>query len=137
MRKKNILKLLVLLVALMLGMNKISALNYYNVEFYPNNGENVVTKVVEENALVTPLNPEPTKEGYKFENWILVSNNEIYDFSTNVTSNIQLKASWELITEEETTLNPNTGNTSYIIFVTSLMLLSLTLVIYNIKKRSV
>jgi uncharacterized repeat protein (TIGR02543 family) len=63
----------------------------YEVSFNTDGGSNVKTQKVEKDAKATkPSNP--TKKGYKFDDWYL--NNKKFDFNTKITSNITLTAKW-------------------------------------------
>ncbi len=64
----------------------------YTVIFDSNGGSNINSQTLTEGAVVTkPTNP--TKTGYTFKGWLL--NGTTYDFTTPVTGNITLVASWE------------------------------------------
>ena len=74
----------------------------YTVTFNSDGGTAVTSLTVDENALVTePANP--TKEGYVFEYWYVTDSEVEYDFTTPVTSNITLTASWALDVPSELT----------------------------------
>lgn len=66
---------------------------YYIVSFDVNGGlpEPEAQTVLEDDLAIEP--EQPSKEGYTFMGWLL--NNEVYDFSTPITSNIILVASWQ------------------------------------------
>ena len=132
--KKNVISLFIFSLLFMVGMNRVCADEFYSVEFYPNNGENTTTQLVESGKTVNPINP--VREGYELENWILVSTNEVYDFNTPVTSDIQLKAKWKLINTTDDITNPDTGIVSYIVIAAFLMLASFGVMTYMICKRS-
>ena len=61
----------------------------YKIIFDTDGGSDIETQTVKENALITEPNV-PIKSGYIFKEWTL--NNETYDFSKEVTSDITLKA---------------------------------------------
>jgi len=63
----------------------------YYVEFKPNNGSLSTTVSVNENQTVKAPRT-PVREGYDFNGWLLNGNK--YNFSTRVTKNIVLEASW-------------------------------------------
>lgn len=70
----------------------------YTVTFDSNGGSSVSSQKVESGKTATkPANP--TKEGYTFVEWTL--NNKTYNFSSPVTSNITLVASWKANVVEE------------------------------------
>ena len=78
----------------------------YTVTFNSNGGSNVTSQTVNYNTTAT--NPTaPTKTGYTFKGWILNGNS--YDFTTPVTSNITLTASWE-INKYTVTFDSNGGS---------------------------
>lgn len=70
-----------------------TTLQSFTVTFNTNGGTAVESQTVTMNGVVTE--PEdPTKEGYQFEYWYLDSSDTPYDFSTQVTGNIELTAYW-------------------------------------------
>ncbi len=72
----------------------------YNICFNSNGGSSVESQVVEEwQTVKKPI--DPIKEGYIFEGWYTdFSLNSVYDFSTNVISNMILYAKWKPIPKE-------------------------------------
>ena len=63
----------------------------FTVTFDANGGNSVANQIVEKDG--TAVEPTaPTKEGYVFEGWLL--NGELFDFTTPITSDITLVASW-------------------------------------------
>lgn len=67
----------------------------YTVTFNSNGGSNVNNATVDYgNAVSVPA--APSKQGYNFNGWLL--NSAEYDFSTPVTSDIELVASWSIQT---------------------------------------
>ena len=63
----------------------------YTVTFNSNGGSEISNQVVTENDTI--LKPDnPTKTGYKFNDWLL--DNDSYNFNNPVNSNITLIASW-------------------------------------------
>ncbi len=92
----------------------------YTVTFDTNGGSEISSvKVTEGNKVTKPTSP--TKEGYKFVEWLL--NGKAYDFTKEVTEDITLVASWEKtdssetvsvtsVTVSKTTLSLNVGSTS-------------------------
>lgn len=64
----------------------------YNVYFNSNGGSSVQSQIIEEGQHASkPQNP--SRDGYNFIEWTL--NNETYDFSKTVNSNITLVAKWQ------------------------------------------
>jgi len=74
----------------------------YTVTFNSDGGTAVTSLTVDENALVTEP-ADPTKEGYVFEYWYVTDSEVEYDFTTPVTANITLTASWILDVPSELT----------------------------------
>lgn len=132
--KNKISNLLLITILFIVGLTKVHAVDFYNVEFYPNNGEGNTTQIVQSGQTVNPINP--VRQGYELEGWILVSTNEVYDFNTPVISDIQLQARWKLINEENNITNPNTGVTE-IVAACILMFTSFGIITYMICKRNV
>lgn len=67
----------------------------YTVTFNSDGGTAVAVQTVDENALATePV--APIKEGYIFEYWYSTNSDLEYDFTSPVTANITLTASWIL-----------------------------------------
>lgn len=64
----------------------------YTVTYVYNNGEEDKKTTVKKGELAIEPN-DPVKEGYTFDGWWL--EDELYDFSTPVVSNITLEANWE------------------------------------------
>lgn len=63
----------------------------YTVKFNTNGGSAVSSQKVDSKQKVSKP-AEPTRVGYTFEGWYL--NNKLYDFNSEVTSNITLEAKW-------------------------------------------
>lgn len=74
----------------------------YTVTFNSNGGSSVNSQTVIKGDTATEPN-DPTKEGYVFADWLL--GGEVYDFSTPVTANITLDASWEAIVTHNVTVS--------------------------------
>lgn len=71
----------------------------YNVSFDTNGGTLIETQIVEEgNKVSRPVNP--LKEGYEFIEWTYLG--ETYDFNESVSSDMTLKAKWEIKKETVT-----------------------------------
>lgn len=80
-------------------------LKQYTAIFDTDGGSAVAAQTVNEGECVSsPANPE--KEGYRFVNWHL--NDQVYDFSSAVTSDITIKAKW--IKQVKITFNSNGGS---------------------------
>ena len=95
--------------------NNIKAISY-DVEIDLGNESNIIYKSLAKGAKLTK--PEdPTKRGYKFDNWYL--NNDIYDFDTVITAPISLEARYTKETYEISydldggSLGANTNPTEY------------------------
>jgi uncharacterized repeat protein (TIGR02543 family) len=82
----------------------------HTVTFHPNNGQSDSTTSVENGSKVSKPT-DPTRDGYKFDGWYTDSDlKNAYDFSTPVTSNLDLYAKW---TKEETPVTPVTPVTDH------------------------
>jgi uncharacterized repeat protein (TIGR02543 family) len=69
--------------------------NTYTVTFVSNGGSSVDEKTVGENGTVSKPSPDPTKDGYVFDNWYSDETLTVeYDFNSPVTRNITLYAKW-------------------------------------------
>ncbi len=78
--------------------------NYYTITFDTDGGTPIDSVVVKTNDILeAPV--APTKEGYTFEYWAL--DDEEYDFTTPITSDITLTAVWK---ENETSPHNNSAN---------------------------
>ena len=85
-------------------------LKQYTVTFNSNGGSTVASQTVEEGSKVTkPANP--TRDGYKFECWLL--NGKEYNFNSAITGNITLTAKWTEVVKKQyiVTFNSNGGST--------------------------
>lgn len=67
-------------------------INEYTITFDTDGGTEIEKQTIKENGTVTEPEP-PVKEGYEFKEWQL--NGKKYDFSTKVTSDIELKAVYD------------------------------------------
>lgn len=67
--------------------------NRYTVTFTTDGGSEVPPQQVVEHGQTVTKPADPAKEGYTFKGWLL--DGHAYDFSTPVTKNITLTASWE------------------------------------------
>lgn len=75
----------------------------YNVEFDTEGGTKINTQTIEKGTLVKQPTT-PSKKGYIFVEWQL--NGKKFDFNTEITSDITLKAKWK----EESSANNNSQN---------------------------
>ncbi len=71
----------------------------YTVKFNNDDNTEITTKTVEEGSKVTKPT-DPTKEGYKFVNWLY--NHAPFSFDTPITQDIVLTAHYEKVTETPT-----------------------------------
>ena len=91
-------------------MTAVWEVNTYTITFDSDGGSSVESQTVEYNGVVTkPSNP--TKAGYTFKEWQL--NGKTYNFTTKVTKDITLKATWtkattKTYTFEATKVDPYT-----------------------------
>lgn len=81
----------------------------YNIEFDTNGGNEIITQTVEKGKLATQPTT-PTKNGYKFIEWQL--DGKAFDFNTEITSDITLKAKWKKIETSNNSTNKNENNTT-------------------------
>lgn len=116
MKKKTLLIIsaIILLVALITTMLllKPQEQKQYIVTFETNGGTKIEDQTIIEGDKVTKPT-DPIKEGYKFISWLY--ENETYDFSKEVFSNMELIANWYEIKEETEsytiTFNTDGGST--------------------------
>ena len=74
----------------------------YTVTFnynYTGSPDNKTEKVEKGGKVAKPT--DPTREGYKFDGWILVGAETVYNFDTAVNNNITLKAKWTKVDDKE------------------------------------
>lgn len=77
------------------------------VKFDSDGGTTISNQIIEKGNIIEK--PEdPVKEGYTFIGWYL--NDNIYDFSTNIENDIELKARWEEIKQTNNKYNEETNN---------------------------
>ena len=81
-------------IFILAGCGKEELVNRYFVTFETNGGTAVKQQVIIEGNKAT-IPAEPSKSGYAFAGWYL--NEELYDFNTPVTGNINLIATWNEI----------------------------------------
>ena len=72
---------------------KYDTSNQFTITFDTDGGSKIDAVKVKENRTVS-IPTQPTKNGYLFNEWTL--NGKVYDFSTPVTSDITLKATWRI-----------------------------------------
>ena len=72
-------------------IEKSVSTSIFVVTFDTGVGDDIVINVLEHNTIVKP--EEPRKPGYTFKGWYY--GNDEYDFTTEVTKNMKLKAIWE------------------------------------------
>ncbi len=78
----------------------------YLVTFNSDGGNKIESQTIDKgNKVSKPANP--TKNGYKFVEWQL--DGKTFDFNTEITQDVTLKAKWE---KEKTNTQNNQGNTS-------------------------
>lgn len=79
---------------------------YYTVTFDLNGGTGNITNqsVVSGGSVSRPQNP--TKTGYEFIGWYL--NNNLYNFSSSVSSNLTLRAQYKIINQNQGSLSSGT-----------------------------
>ena len=78
------------------------------VSFDADGGNEIETQTILQGEKV--IRPEdPTKKGYKFVHWML--DDEKFDFETEITADIVLKAKWE---KEKKSTSTDTPSTSYV-----------------------
>lgn len=87
--------------SLILEQEKVKS---YTASFDTDGGTNVESQIIKENNKVTKPS-DPTKKGYTFDGWYL--DDKKYDFDSNVTKDITLKARWK----KENTGNNNSETT--------------------------
>ena len=66
------------------------------VTFNPDNGEPAFTQNVEYEGKAIKPTPDPEKTGYTFDGWYLDGAEAPFSFDTTITSDITLKAKWEV-----------------------------------------
>lgn len=71
---------------------KVKVLKEYDIVFDSNGGSAIAAITIEEGGKIQPPDA-PTREGYIFVGWML--GDELYDFASDVTGDVTLKAVWE------------------------------------------
>ena len=99
-RHGGIIATLIIIVICLLGLivydkinSKKTVIETCNVTFNADGGRPETVSTVENGKTVTKPT-DPTKTGYKFVEWQL--NGEKYDFNTPITTDLTLKATWEM-----------------------------------------
>ena len=92
---------------------KAAWLEIFTVTFDLNEGEGVAPpqQVIDGNTATQP--EAPTRTDYYFLNWVNAANDTMWSFSTPVTGNIVLKATWTEIPVFEVTFNPANGSSTW------------------------
>lgn len=72
----------------------------YVVNFNTDGGNSVSNQIINKDGTITKPQ-DPVRDGYKFLGWY--SNNVLFDFSTPVTTNLELVAKWEKVKDNSTT----------------------------------
>lgn len=72
----------------------------YVVNFNTDGGNSVSNQIINKDGTITKPQ-DPVRDGYKFLGWY--SNNVLFDFSTPVTTNLELVAKWEKAKDNSTT----------------------------------
>ena len=69
-------------------------INTYTVSFYHNNEKYVENQKVNYGESAVKPSTDPTKEDYNFSGWVIKGTNNKYDFTSNVTKDIELESSF-------------------------------------------
>lgn len=77
----------------------------YVVNFNTDGGNSVSNQIINKDGTITKPQ-DPVRDGYKFLGWY--SNNVLFDFSTSVTTNLELVAKWEKAKDNSTTTTTTT-----------------------------
>lgn len=77
----------------------------YVVNFNTDGGNSVSNQIINKDGTITKPQ-DPVRDGYKFLGWY--SNNVLFDFSTPVTTNLELVAKWEKAKDNSTTATTTT-----------------------------
>lgn len=72
----------------------------YVVNFNTDGGNSISNQIINKDGTITKPQ-DPVRDGYKFLGWY--SNNVLFDFSTPVTTNLELIAKWEKAKDNSTT----------------------------------
>jgi len=85
---------------------KYNPVTTYIVTFNSNGGSSVPSQTVNEGTCAT-MPKIPTKDNSLFEGWYL--NDNLFDFTTKITADIELKAHWGNYVEHITSVTPKDG----------------------------
>lgn len=100
MKKIAILISTVFLVLIVVSCTPTIKNDKYTVTFDSKGGSTVEQMTVDEGGLITkPL--DPIKDDYIFRYWYLTSEATAFSFDTPITSNITLKAAWDMVAPPE------------------------------------
>lgn len=77
----------------------------YVINFNTDGGNSVSNQIINKDGTITKPQ-DPVRDGYKFLGWY--SNNVLFDFSTPVTTNLELVAKWEKAKDNSTTATTTT-----------------------------
>lgn len=77
----------------------------YVVNFNTDGGNSISNQIINKDGTITKPQ-DPVRDGYKFLGWY--SNNILFDFSTPVTTNLELVAKWEKAKDNSTTATTTT-----------------------------
>lgn len=77
----------------------------YVVNFNTDGGNSISNQIINKDGTITKPQ-DPVRDGYKFLGWY--SNNVLFDFSTPVTTNLELVAKWEKAKDNSTTATTTT-----------------------------
>ena len=69
-------------------------INTYTVSFYHNNEKYAEDQKVNYGESAVKPSTDPTKEDYNFSGWVIKGTNNKYDFTSNVTKDIELESSF-------------------------------------------
>lgn len=88
----------------------VNATPYYNVTFNSDGGSEVDAQSILSGGTVTEPSDPTRGSGYTFNFWKLIGESSAYDFSTPVTSDIELVADWTAPTLYTVTFDSNGGS---------------------------
>lgn len=77
----------------------------YVINFNTDGGNSISNQIINKDGTITKPQ-DPVRDGYKFLGWY--SNNVLFDFSTPVTTNLELIAKWEKAKDNSTTTTTTT-----------------------------
>jgi uncharacterized repeat protein (TIGR02543 family) len=102
----------------------------YTVTFDPAGGSAVPSQTVEKGKTATEP-AAPTRQGYTFQGWY--KDTALYDFSTPVTGNLYLSASWTPVppSDDDDKDDENEPNSLLLILLTALTIISLAITLFT------